>query len=429
MIIVNKLPLKIIDEITKKILPIGEGFMGLADAMYMLNIKYNSSEGIAFAEKITKTIKESLTGASIELAKERGVYPAWQGSEWQKKNIRIRNSSLVSIAPNGSLSFIAGVSGGLEPNFGLCYTRRTYDGTLYYVVNPVFKKRLEELGIYSDELMEKISKNRGSCQGIKEVPKEIQDVFVVASDLTPQEHVDVVSAIQKHVDLSCSKTVNFANRASAKEIYDIIIYAWKQKLKGLTVYRDGCRENQVLTTDATYANKSAETEKQYDYIIPHSKDELGETYGSNIKRRVACGNLYINFCRDEIGNLVEGFVNIGKGGICQSNINAVSRLISLALRSGIKVEEITDQLQGIKCPACTILKAQGKDVGASCPDSIAKYLQEKYEQGNIVIKETKIKGKKNIEKDTKMICNNCGEKMRMEAGCVICDNCGSSKCG
>lgn len=429
MITINKLPLENINKITKDIRPIGEGFMGMADAMYMLGIKYNSPEGLSFAEKIAKTMKESLTEASVDLAKERGVYPKWQGSEWQKKNIKIRNSSLMSIAPNGSIAFIAGVSGGIEPNFGLCYTRRTYDGVLYYVINPIFKKKLEELGIYSDELIEKISKNRGSCQGIKEIPKEVQDVFVIASDLTPEEHTDMVSIVQQYVDLSLSKTINFANKATIKDIYDIIVYAWKKKLKGLTVYRDGCRENQVLTTDATYAGKAQEPEKEYDYITPHSKDELGETYGSNIKRKVACGNLYINFCRDEHGNLVEGFVNIGKGGICQSNINAVSRLISLALRSGIKVEEITDQLQGIKCPACTILKAQGKEVGASCPDSIAKYLQEKYEQGNIVIKETKVKGKKPQEKDAKMTCNNCGEKMRMEAGCVICDNCGSSKCG
>ena len=428
MISVNKLPIAFIDEVTKKIRPIGEGFMGLADAMYMLNIKYNSPEGVAFAEKITKIMKESLTEASVELAKERGTYPAWQGSEWQKKNIKIRNSSLLSIAPNGSISFIAGISGGLEPNFGLCYTRRTYDGTLYYVVNPIFKNRLEELKIYSEELMEKISKNRGSCQGIKEIPKEIQEVFVVASDLTPQEHVDMVSIIQKHVDLSCSKTVNFANKSSVKDIYDIIVYAWKQGLKGLTVYRDGCRENQVLTTDATYAEKDLESEIKYDYIIPRDKDDLGETYGSNVKRRVACGNLYINICRDKEGDLVEAFINTGKGGICVSNINALSRMVSLALRSGIKVDEIVDQLKEIRCPACQILKTQGKDIGMSCPDTIAKYLLEKYEQGNVIIKETKLKNKKLIEKDSRMTCPNCGEKMRLEAGCVTC-TCGFSKCG
>jgi ribonucleoside-diphosphate reductase alpha chain len=401
--------------------------MGLADAMYILGIKYNSQEGLDFADKIISTIRNCAQKSSIDLAKERGKYPSWSGSEWQKQNIEIRNSSLISLAPNGSISFFAGVSGGLEPNFGLCYTRRTYDGTLYYVVNPIFKNKLEESNIYSEELMDKISKNRGSCQGIKEIPKEIQDVFVIASDMTAQEHVDMVSIIQKHVDLSCSKTINFSNKASIKDIYDIIIYSWKQGLKGITVYRDGCRENQVLTTEATYAQKEDDY-PLYDYIEPKDKDILGETYGSNVKRKVACGNLYINVCRDKDGDLVEAFINIGKGGICQSNINAISRLVSMSLRSGIKVEAIVDQLGNIKCPACTILKAQGKDVQQSCPDAIARYIKEKYEQGNIIIKETKLKNKKPQEKDNKMVCPNCGEKMRLEAGCITC-NCGFSKCG
>jgi ribonucleoside-diphosphate reductase alpha chain len=237
MITINKLPLDIIDDVTKKIRPIGAGFFGLADAMYMLKIRYGSPEALKFAESITKTIRETLEKASVDLAKERGVYPAWEGSEWCKKNIRIRNSSLVSIAPTGSISFIAGVSGGLEPNYGLCYNRRTYDGNIYYIVNSIFKAELEKLGIYSEDLMEKISKNRGSCQGIKEIPKDLQDIFVVASDLTPKEHVDMVAAIQKYTDLSTSKTINFANKATVEDIYDIIIYAWKQGLKGLTVYR------------------------------------------------------------------------------------------------------------------------------------------------------------------------------------------------
>lgn len=428
MITINQLPLDIIQDMTDKTRPIGLGGMGFADTLYLLGIKYNSQEGLEFGDKIAKTMKEESIIASTALAEERGCYPAWKNSEWEKNGIKIRNSTLLSFAPTGSISFIAGVSGGLEPNFGLCYTRRTYDGNLYYVVNPIFKKELEKLGLYSEELMKKISENRGSCQGIKEIPKEIQDIFVVASDLTPEEHVDMVAVIQKYVDLSCSKTINFSNKATQKDILDIIIYSWKQKLKGLTVYRDGCRDNQVLTTDATYVNKEIDNEIKYDTIIPQDKDTLGETYGSNIKKRVACGNLYINICRDKNGNIAEAFINTGKGGICQSNINAISRLLSLSLRAGISVESIIDQLSNIKCPACTILKSQGKDVQQSCPDAIAKYLKEKYDQGNIVIKETKSKIKKQQDKDGKMMCPNCGEKMRLEAGCITC-NCGFSKCG
>jgi len=430
MITVNILPLEKIDKVTKQIRPIGMGFMGLADVLYELKIRYNSQDGLAFADKVSKTMYDSALKCSIDLAKERGVYPAWKGSEWEKRGISIRNSSLLSIAPNGTIAFLANVNGGCEPTYALCYTRRTYEGTLYYVVNSVFKRELEKLGLYSDELMDKISKNNGSCQGIKEVPKEFQEIFVTASDMTPKDHVDMVSIIQKTVDLSISKTVNFAKNASIKDINDIYFYAWKSGLKGLTVYRDGCRENQTLSTASTYKEEEKEQIQQYDYIDPVDKEELGETYGSNVKRRVACGNLYINLCRDENGNIVETFINTGRGGICQSNINAISRLISLAFRSGIKVDNIVDQLSNIKCPACTILKSQGKDVQNSCPDALAKYIKEKYEQGNIVIKETKPKKQQQTkqDKDGKMTCPNCGEKMRLEAGCIVC-NCGFSKCG
>jgi ribonucleoside-diphosphate reductase alpha chain len=428
MITINQLPLEKISQVTKAIRPVGMGFMALSDVMYDLGIKYNSKEGLAFADKIAQTMKGAAIQASMDLARERGSYPAWEGSEWQKQGISIRNSSLLSIAPNGTIAFLANVNGGCEPNFGLCYNRRTYEGTIYYVVNSIFKKQLEDLGLYSEELMEKISKNHGSCKGIKEVPVELQEIFVTTSDMTPEEHVDMVATLQSHVDLSISKTVNFSNNATVKDIYNIYLYAWKKQLKGMTVFRDGCREFQTLSTASSYEKK--EEMLKFDYIIPPSKDDLGETYGTNIKKKVACGSLYINLCRDKEGNLVESFVVTGKGGICQSNINAISRLISLALRSGIKVETIIDQLQNIKCPACTILRAQGKDIGLSCPDVIAKYIKEKYEQGNIVIKEQKTKSNKSQSKPIvdKMVCKSCGKTMRAESGCLVCE-CGNSMCG
>lgn len=428
MISINKLPLKSIDDITKKIRPIGAGIMGIADAMYSLGIKYNSTAGYDFAKEIITTIKKSTTKASIDLAEERGAYPSWVGSEWEKKGIKIRNSTLLSIAPNGSISFLAGVSGGCEPNYALCYTRRTYDGTNYYIINDIFKKKLEEIGIYSDELMDKISKNNGSCKGIKEVPQDIQDVFVVASDLTPEEHLNFVSVLQKHVDLSISKTCNMSNSSTSKDISNIIMYAWDQGLKGFTIYRDGSRDNQTLSTASTYTKEDDEQNFKFDYINPPAKEDIGETFGTTVKKKVACGSLYITLNRDKEGNIVETFIMTGKGGICQSNINAVSRLSSLALRSGVKLDVIEDQLSNIKCPACSILKSQGKELERSCPDAIAQYLKEKHEQGATVIKETTPKKKGTSKPDNKMTCPNCGEKMRLEAGCVICV-CGFSKCG
>jgi ribonucleoside-diphosphate reductase alpha chain len=322
------------------------------------------------------------------------------------------------------------VSGGIEPVFGLVHSRRTYDNNLYYVVNDVFKKTLEERYIYSDELMKKIEENHGSCQGIKDIPEDLQKIFITAHDILPKEHVKMLSAIQKHVDLSISKTINFNNSATEEDIKDIVLYGWKNGCRGLAVYRDGSRENQTLSTSKEESNKQKESLFIFDTIDPIEKDDLGETYGTSIKKRVACGNLFIQLFRDGSGNLAEMFINTSKSGICQSNINAISRLVSIGLRSGIKVEYLCDQLIGIKCPACTVLKSKGEKVESSCAEAIGKYIMDKYKQGTVTIKEHKVKSKNNktIKKEDKNKCPNCGEKLRMESGCIIC-NCGFSKCG
>ena len=423
MITVNKLPLKKIDEVTKQIRPIGLGIMGLGELFYILKIKYNSKEGYELAENIIETMKEVAIQSSMKLAEEKGTYLAWEGSEWQKKGIKVRNCNMLSIAPTGTLSFIASTSGGCEPVFALTFSRRTYDGTLYYVTNQIFKQELENRGIYSDELMSKIEKNHGSCVGLKEIPKDIQEIFVTAHDIKPIEHVKMVSVLQKHVDLSISKTVNFSNNATLKDIMDIYLEAWKMGLKGLSVYRDGCRKNQTLSTNRDI---DKECSVHFDTISPIDKEVLGETYGTNVKESVACGKLYLSLFRDDKGNLSEMFINTSKGGICQSNVNAISRLVSLALRSGIKVDEICDQLIGIKCPACSILRSQGKITNLSCPDTVGKYILEKYKQGDTVIVEKTPRKKKKV-KNEKLKCPNCGEEMRMEAGCQVC-NCGYSLC-
>lgn len=425
MITVNKLPLSKIEEVTKSVRSVGLGVMGLADCMYMLKIPY-SPKGYEFIDTLFKFLRKVSEDYSIKLAEEKGVYPAWEGSTWSQNNIKIRNSNFLSIAPTGSISFIANVSGGLEPNFALTFSRRTNEGDIYYVTNSIFENELKSRGLYSKDILQKIIDNNGSCVGSKEIPKDIQEIFVTASDVTPKQHAEVVGIIQKHVDLSTSKTINLSNSATVKDIEDVYMYAWELGCKGVTVYRDGCRDNQTLSVSRD-EKKEITKEFKFDIIEPIKKDDLGETYGTNVKEKVACGNLYLNLCRDENGYLSEIFINTSKGGICQSNINALSRLISMALRGGIKVEAICDQLMGIKCPACTILRSQGKDVNSSCPDAIGQYILEKYNQGNTMIVE-KVQRKKKPTKNEKMKCPNCGEQMRLESGCVIC-KCGFSRCG
>lgn len=434
MTTVNKLPLKKIDKVTKQIRAIGLGIMGLAEVFYKLNIRYNSQKGFSLAEEIIKTMREIALVATMELAEEKGVYPAWEGSEWWEHDIKVRNSNLLSIAPTGSISFIANTSGGCEPVFALAYTRKTYDGTLYYVINDIFKNELIKRGIYSEELIQKIIDNNGSCQGIDEIPKDIQEVFVVAHDIPPEDHVVMVSVLQKYVDLSVSKTVNLSHEATVEDVENVFMLAWKSGLKGITVYRDGSRADQTLSVKRDNKLQSQTTNFQvtFDSIAPINKEQLGETYGTNIKEKVACGNLYISLFRDDENNLSEMFINTSKGGICQSNTNAISRLVSLALRGGIKVEEICDQLIGIKCPACSILRSQGQQkVGMSCPDTIGKYILKKYKSGQLQNDDVIVVSNDNEEfsyTDNKMSCPNCGDEMRMEAGCQIC-NCGFSRCG
>ena len=430
MITINKLPLEKIDNITKGIRAIGLGVMGWADLLFILSIKYNSKSALEFADDLFSIMYDTALETSKELAIEKGEYPLWQGSDWEKENIKVRNSNFISIAPTGTISFIADTTGGIEPLFALVYTRRTYDGTLYYCVNENFKNALEEYEIYSDELVGKIIENHGSCQGIKDIPKNIQEIFVTAHDIKPEDHINMLSTIQKHVDLSISKTINFNNSATKEDIKNIIMMAWENGCRGMTVYRDGSRENQTLSTHTNVITIDNKTQPIFDTIDPVDKDDLGETFGTSIKRKVACGSLHINVFRDSDGNLAEVFINTSRGGICQSNVNAISRLVSLLLRGGIKVDAISNQLKDIKCPACSILRKENKNIGISCADTIGRYLEEKYLQGTVTISEKKIKSKiqKQPKKEDKNKCPNCGEKLRMESGCCIC-TCGFSKCG
>ncbi len=439
MISVNQLPLEKIDRLTKSIRSVGLGTMGLADMMYRLGIPYGSDEAVQFVDDLYAKIKSMAQNASTELSNERGCYDRWVGSIWEQRETKIRNSNLLSIAPNGSIGIIANTSGGLEPNFALAYSRRMNDGTLFNMLNPVLEEKLGELGILSEELVQKIIDNGGGCQGITEIPKEIQKVFVVASDLTPDEHLNVLATIQEHVDLSCSKTINMPNKAKVEDIEDIYIKAWGKGVKGVSIYRDGSRSDQTLSVKRDGGNEhSVHDKSKYDYIEPITKDELGDTIGTNVKRKTACGSLYISACKNSDGALVEMFINTGKGGICQSSTNAISRLVSTSLRGGVRVEEICDQLKGIQCPACVRALAKGEKLyGVSCPDVIGKVLLEEYNKDEVIVKKTKKKtnSKKKTSKQEALKssgsngCPECGNELIAEGGCNLCKSCGYSKCG
>lgn len=438
MITVNKLPLKKIAQVTKAVRSVGLGVMGLADLFYKLNIRYDSEEGCEFTDQLFEHISKLALKASMDLAEERGVYGAYNGSVWEKRGIKVRNSNFLSIAPTGSISFIAGVSGGIEPNFALVYTRLTNEGYQYYIVNEIFKKELEKRGLFKDEILEKIVQNHGSCQGIEEIPEDMQRVFVTSYDIKPEKHVKTVSIIQKHVDLSISKTVNLPNSATVEDIMDVYILAWELGLKGVTIYRDGSREGQVLTVGKKEV-QSQINEKGFIDIEP----AMEVAYGKRIKVKTGCGALWLFFFVNKENNLAEIWTQVSGGG-CKANIESMSRLISLAFRSKIDPKHILDQLSSAFC------KTSMDNIGLkSCGHVIAKQIKEFIDSKEAIITIPKDKldtvhnflrtnamtaitdGVTTVEKKEIFpgaTCPECGSKLVTVEGCVKCNNCFWSRC-
>lgn len=253
----NKYPLKQIEKITKSNRKIGLGVMGFADMLIMLGSPYNSKEAIKVAEDIMKFIQEEGMTASEELAKERGVFPNWKKSIFNKKR-EIRNATITTIAPTGTISIIAGCSSGIEPLFAISYLRKTPQFELLEV-NPLFEEMIREAGIYSEELMRKIAM-KGSIAEIEEIPQHIRDVFITAHDCTPRDHVKMQAAFQRYTDNAVSKTVNFPFDATTDEVEEVYLLAYKLGCKGVTIYRDRSREEQVLNIEAV-ERKSPEVRK------------------------------------------------------------------------------------------------------------------------------------------------------------------------
>ncbi len=231
---------------TKSTRKIGLGIFGFADMLYMLDIKYDSKKGLAMAEKLMKYIKDTAYNTSEILAKDRGTFPAWEGSIHHKNKRRMRNATCIAIAPTGTISILAGVSSGCEPNFAISYVMTVLGDSRFVYTNPIFEKIAMDGGFYSPALMAEIAKT-GSIQNFTEVPKKVHDVFVSSLDIPPEWHIKIQAALQKYVDNSVSKTANLKNTATLKEINDSLVFAWKSGCKGITVYREGSHQNQVLS--------------------------------------------------------------------------------------------------------------------------------------------------------------------------------------
>ncbi|SKC88097.1 adenosylcobalamin-dependent ribonucleoside-diphosphate reductase [Maledivibacter halophilus] len=462
---INNYPLKEIEETTKANRKIGLGVMGFADMLVGLGIPYNSDEGVKIAEEIMKFTNERSKKMSMKLAEERGSFPNYEKSIFKKENLKLRNGTTTTIAPTGSISIISGTSSGIEPLFALCYYRNVMDNDKLIEVNPLFKEYLEKEGIYSEELMEKVAE-KGSIQDIPQIPEYIKRIFVTAHDISPEWHIKMQAAFQKYVDNAVSKTVNFEHDATKEEVERVYILAYKLGCKGVTIYRDGSRDEQVLNIGKLdNGNDEKAVTKDIKGIVPRSRPST--TMGITEKVKIGCGNLYITANYDEKG-ICEVFTNLGRAGGCPSQSEATSRLISIALRAGISAEAIIEQLKGIRCHSTLRLRGKGdKEINVlSCPDAIGKTL-EKVMNMNIAVDEENIediaheiqhkesKCMKNcsnsiptdihnsrqekeisIDIDNSLeegrndsLCPECGSKVEHEGGCVMCRNCGYSKCG
>ena len=456
---VNRYPLKEIEEMTLKTRKIGLGVMGFADMLIQLGIPYDSEEGVQIAQDVMCFIDQKSKEMSEKLAEKRGVFPAYEDSIYKERNRKLRNATTTTIAPTGTISIIAGASSGVEPLFAISYFRNVMDKEKLLEIHPLFEQTAKERGFYSKELMEDVAQT-GSIQQFVEIPEDVKRIFVTAHDISPYWHVRMQAAFQQYVDNAVSKTVNFRNEASKKEVEEVFKLAYQQGCKGITIYRDGSREEQVLNIGTLEREKYDST---YNHcLIPRPRPAI--TTGLTEKVKIGCGNLYITANYDEQG-ICEVITNLGRAGGCPSQSEATSRIISIALRSGVQVEAIIEQLKGIRCHSTLNQRAKGnKEIKVlSCPDAIARTLERLVNRGengreyNVMDIALQLEAEaeeydrvqKNAPEADEMamdrmdfiqpgvrkqieegkICEECGMPMHHENGCVVCKNCGFSKCG
>ncbi|MDO8500646.1 MAG: vitamin B12-dependent ribonucleotide reductase [Gemmatimonadaceae bacterium] len=496
----NKYPLPEIDALSKRIRRIGFGVMGFADALVKLGIPYNTDEGIEFGRRLQSFVDVESKRESERLADERGPFPEWARSIWgpdetcardaEGKRIRpvqvLRNCNVNTIAPTGTISIIAGCSSGIEPLFAVAFMRNQA-GVMMPDVNEDFLAIAKAEGWYSDELIERIAK-QGHIH-FDEVPEKWQRVFVTAHDITPEWHVRMQAAFQENCDSAISKTTNFPYTASREDVRAIYELAYDLKCKGVTVYRDGSRDNQVLFTGATDKAKAERdgsmdmrgevgdlkgTITELEAEIGKLKKDLFDAEAENLQRRqkrarpdtlrgttnrmeTPLGTMFVNITEDDRGQPFEVFINLGKaGGAAMADVEAIGRLISLALRSGISIQAIHRQLRGIASDRAMGL---GPNKVLSVPDAIGIALeswmrQKQGVQQELLRSETAIGPQtavtpvatvvpasaggaqaqyefESVNRDESRMgtCPDCGSQLEFAEGCAKCHVCGFSECG
>ncbi len=411
----SKYPLPEIDTMVKGNRKIGLGVMGFADLLYRLGIPYDSEIALDTAEEVMGFIQRESHEASKDLAEERGVFGNFDKSTFKdRKGCSYRNATTTTIAPTGTLSIIADCSSGIEPLFALSFVRNVMDNDKLLEVNPYFEKVAKEKGFYTPELMDVIAK-KGTIRGMEEIPEKERDLFVTAHDVVPEWHIRMQAAFQKYTDNAVSKTVNLPRDATIEDVRKVYDLAYELGCKGVTIYRDGSKENQVLS----FTDKDKQTDSSGFMTAVRERPETLEGFTTRMK--TGMGALYVTVTEYE-NRPFEVFATIGKSGrSTTAKTEAIGRLVSLALRSGVRVEKIVEQLKGIGGEHPVFQK---DGLVLSIPDAISRVLENRYMQNQPLKKPGKYEN--SLLGET---CPDCGQTISFEEGCMTCHFCGFTKCG
>ena len=494
----NKYPLPEIDALSKRIRRIGLGVMGFADALIKLGIVYDSPEGVEFGRKVMEFVDVEGKKESARLAEERGAFPEWAQSIWGpdatcardengnriRPEMKLRNCNVTTVAPTGTISIIAGCSSGLEPLFAVAFMRNQA-GVMMPDVNEDFVAIAKKEGWYSDALMERIAKTGSVIHS--EVPVKWQKVFATANNISPEWHIRMQAAFQEHCDSAISKTTNFSHAATKDDVRVIYELAYEMKCKGVTVYRDGSRDGQVLSTGATAeaaAKRDGKADEASRQELADLNERLAELTSANerlqkllfdaeaeslqrrqkrsrpdvlkstaIRKETPLGTMFVHITEDDKGQPFEVFINLGKaGGSAMADAEAMGRLISLSLRSGIPIQQVHRQLRGISSDRAVGL---GPNKVLSVPDAIGLALEDwmRTKQGvqqellstaetltapgaKPVVQQIVTAGGTQMQFEAVNTgenfigtCPDCGSQLEFAEGCVKCHVCGFSECG
>jgi len=464
----NCFPLPEITRMVRGNRKIGLGVMGWADMLFQLEIPYDSEEAVELAGEVMKFIQDESDRMSLELGQQRGPFPFWERSIYAGTDKKYRNAARTTIAPTGTIAMIANASSGIEPLFAVVYIKNVMDGTELVEANPCFIATAKREGFFSEGLMRRIAQ-KGNLEGFAEVPDRWKRIFVTSHQISPEYHIRMQAAFQKFTDNAVSKTVNFRRDARPEDVREVFLLAHQLGCKGVTVYRDGSREEQVLNigqvnkpgaTVAAATTEAAQPPLPGLKIKPRPRPKI--VTGATTTIETGCGKMYVTINEDEEGRPFEVFCQMGKAGGCAAaQSEGITRLISLALRSGVAIESVLKQLRGIACPVPHMLP--GGIRVSSCPDALAKAVESYLEfkgveingryqlprkaptPNNVVTDRSVARPPDNGEpadreaapeqmtvnnlyKNMVDVCPDCGGSLVHDSGCVACHICGYSKC-